>query len=228
MIQILRETHETPAYVADALTRAGGFNTLGQPNYRVVWGWNRLSWIGGEWSEHGRCAVLEERFVPKYIPFDRWHVERWTPPEAYGSPRYWRLTTTEHHGNVSIPALGPYPSRGEYELSFTIQSPAGVFIQLTPTIARTVAWSIEWSRGRSERERKAAIERRQSREQQLLDQSVDDIMDMDPMPMSKERQDFVERRIAPQLDVALQRADQRRRELGSRESKYHASQGVLT
>ncbi len=150
------------------------------------------------------------------------------PPEAFGSPRYWRLTTTEHHGGISIPALGPYPDRGEYELSFTIASPAGEFVQLTPTVARTVAWAIEWSRGRSEHERKEAIDRRIRQEKRAVDQSVDDIMDMDPAPISKERREFLERRIAPQLDIALHAADQRRQGMKSKESRYYASQGALT
>jgi hypothetical protein len=35
----------------------------------------------------------------------------------------------------SVPALGPYPSRGDYEHSFTLETPRGEFIQLTATIA---------------------------------------------------------------------------------------------
>lgn len=229
MIQTFRESIETPGYVAHALERAGGLNRFGEPNYRCVWGWSRLSWIGGEWFDRGR-TVVEERFVPKYLGFNRWHIERWTPPEAYGSPRYWRLTTTGVYGRVSIPELGPYPERGEYELSFTIESPAGEFVPLTPTIVRTVAWSIEWSRGKSEVERKMAVLRRECREAEAIDKSVDDILDMDPLPVSRERQEFLDRRIVPQLDVALQRADERRRNRTGkpRESRYHASAGVLT
>src|SRR5258705_12174172 len=51
MIEILRETHETPENVARRLCLAGGMNRYGEANYRVVWGWNRVGWIGGEVEE---------------------------------------------------------------------------------------------------------------------------------------------------------------------------------
>jgi hypothetical protein len=151
MIQVLRETHDTPATVAHRLERAGGLNRHGEPNYRAVWGWNRLAWIGGKFEdrdEHG--ALLRERVElrqePKYPAVNRWHIERWLPPEVYGSPRAWYAQTIERENGISVPALGPYPSRGEYEHCFTLEGPRGEFIQLTPTIAEHLARAIEWSR----------------------------------------------------------------------------------
>jgi hypothetical protein len=151
MIRVLRETHETPADVAERLLRAGGLNRYGEANYRVVWGWNRLAWIGGKFEdrdETGRLLreVVELRQEPKYPQVNRWHVERWVPPEAYGSPRLWYLQTVERTDGKSVAALGPYPERGEYEHCFTVQGPDGEFTQLTPTIVEHVARAIEWSR----------------------------------------------------------------------------------
>jgi hypothetical protein len=51
LISILRETHETPETVAWRLARAGGCNRYSEANYRAVWGWNRLAWIGGKFEE---------------------------------------------------------------------------------------------------------------------------------------------------------------------------------
>ena len=51
-IFVIRETHEAPESVARALELAGGKNPFGEPNYRAVWGWNRLAWIGGKFEEH--------------------------------------------------------------------------------------------------------------------------------------------------------------------------------
>src|SRR3989442_3070001 len=48
MIRVLRETHETPESVRRRLRLAGGINRYGEPNYRAVWGWSRLTWIGGK------------------------------------------------------------------------------------------------------------------------------------------------------------------------------------
>src|SRR2546430_613040 len=45
-------------------------------------------------------------------------------------------------GGQNIAALGPYPSRGEYEHCFTLETPKGEFIQLTPTIAEHIARAI--------------------------------------------------------------------------------------
>lgn len=150
-IVVLRETHETPESVAQLLYRAGGLNRFGEPNYRAIWGWNRLAWIGGKFEdrdEHG--ALLRERIElreePKYPAVNRWHIERWVPPEAYGSPRQWYLQTIERENGVSIPALGPYPSRGEYEHCFTLEGSRGEFLQLTPTVAEHIARAIEFSR----------------------------------------------------------------------------------
>lgn len=45
-----------------------------------------------------------------------------------------------------VPALGPYPSRGEYEHCMTLETPNGGFVQLTPTVVEYVARAIEFSR----------------------------------------------------------------------------------
>src|SRR6266481_7488993 len=151
MIRVVRETYETPADVARELALAGGGNRFGEPNYRAVWGWSRLDWIGGKWEdrdEGGKLLreVVEVRREPKYVPHDRWHIERWVPAESYGSPEQWRAETIEIQNGRNIPALGPYPSRGEYEHCFTLEGPRREFLQLTPTIAEHVARAIEWSR----------------------------------------------------------------------------------
>jgi hypothetical protein len=131
-IRVTRETHATPAAIAERITRAGGTNRYGEPNFRVVWGGARLTWIGGRWTDrdaHGNVSreAIELRQVPKYLPVDRWHIERWMPPEFYGSPDQWRALTSETEDGIRIPALGPYPARGDYEHCFTLQSSAGEF-----------------------------------------------------------------------------------------------------
>ncbi len=189
----MRETHETPAYIERALRLAGGINRFGEPNYRAVWGWNRLTWIGGKWEDRdatGRLLkeVVQLRQVPKYMPFNRWHIERWVPPEVYGSPTDWYRRTLELEGGYSIPALGPYPARGEYELSFTLQGPApagspdsgppdsGEFVQLTPTIAEYVARLVEYGRGFTPAERRRALEQRERKREREYDSFADSVL----------------------------------------------------
>ncbi len=152
MIRILRETHFPPADVVRRLTAAGGNNRYGEPNFRAVWGWSRLGWIGGKWedrdSQTGEVVreTISVRLEPKYIPFDRWHVERWCPPEMYGSPQEWEQQTAEVIDGTTVAALGPYPSRGEYEHVFTMEGPHGEFVQLTPAIVEQLSRMIEVSR----------------------------------------------------------------------------------
>ena len=40
--------------------------------------------------------------------------------------------TMEIVNGRSVAALGPYPSRGDYEHCFTLEGPRGEFVQLTP------------------------------------------------------------------------------------------------
>ena len=182
MILVVRETHDTPETVAHRLERAGGINRLGEAYYRAVWGWNRLAWIGGKFEdrdEHG--ALLRERIElrlePKYPGVNRWHIERWVPPETYGSPRAWYAQTIERENGVSIPALGPYPSRGEYEHCFTLESPRGEFVQLTPTAAEYIARAIEWSRKYPPAKNRRRLYDREQRAETNYEQWAFDVMD---------------------------------------------------
>jgi hypothetical protein len=175
MIQVLRETHEAPTDVARELLLSGGFNPFGEANYRAVWGWSRLDWIGGKWEDRDPASgallreVVELRREPKYAPHNRWHIERWMPPESYGSPEAWRAETIEIVNGRNIPALGPYPSRGDYEHSFTLEGPRGEFVQLTPAVARHIARAIETSRGISAAMKKEALDERARREERDYD-----------------------------------------------------------
>jgi hypothetical protein len=182
MIQVVRETHETPDNVAHRLARAGGINPFGEPNYRVVWGWNRLAWIGGKFEDRDEHSVLlrariELRKEPKYPAVNRWHIERWVPPETYGSPRQWYAQTIERENGISIPALGPYPSRGEYEHCFTLEGPRGEFVQLTPTVAEHVARAIEFSRHAPLPSARARLYERERRDERHYEQWAYDVLD---------------------------------------------------
>lgn len=183
MIRVLRETHETPENIAQVLRRAGGLNRFGEANYRAVWGWNRLAWIGGKFEDRDPQTgsllreVVELRQEPKYPAVNRWHIERWIPPESYGSPRLWYAQTIERENGVSVPALGPFPSRGDYEHCFTLESPSGDFLQLTPAAAEHVARAIEFSRGLPRATKRSSIDDRERREDRAYDEWAFDMLD---------------------------------------------------
>jgi hypothetical protein len=181
MIRVTRETHEAPAAVRERVTRAGGLNRYGEPNFRVVWGGSRLAWIGGRWTDrdaHGsvRREVIELRQVPKYAPLDRWHIERWMPPESYGSPGQWHARTVETEDGIRIPALGPYPTRGDYEHCYTLESAEGKFLPLTPAACDWIVRAIEWARRQSHSGRRAAIAAREARCERAWDAAAEAIL----------------------------------------------------
>ena len=181
MIRVVRETKRTPADVQARVTLAGGKNRFGEPNFRVVWGWSRMGWIGGRWCDRDTNGglireVVELREAPKYFPHDRWHIERWMPPEAYGSPEEWYRQTIETGNGRSVPALGPYPSRGEWEHCFTIQAGDGGFLGLTPGICDQVVRAIEWSRAQPGAKRREALARAQERREREYEKHVDAVL----------------------------------------------------
>ncbi len=138
-------------------------------------------WTGsaesGKTATRGSGALLREvvqmRREPKYLPHDRWHIERWMPAESYGSPEEWAAQTGEFVGGRSVAALGPYPARGDYEHCFTVQGPGGEFVQLTPAVARHVARAIEFGRAAGRADRKVAIEERLRREEREWDRDAE-------------------------------------------------------
>jgi len=181
MVRIFRETHEAPLSLQLRLARAGGLNRFGEPNFRAVWGWSRLTWIGGKWTDadaHGNVTreVIELRQVPKYFPFERWHIERWMPQESYGSPRQWYAQTIEREDGISIPALGPYPQRGDYEHCFTLQGPRGQYIPLTPSACEFIVRAVEFARVQARDVHRAAFVQREERRGQEWDLCADAIL----------------------------------------------------
>jgi hypothetical protein len=192
VIRVTRETHDTPQAVERRLELAGGRNWFGEPNYRAVWGWNRLAWIGGKFEERDPVTgfllreVVDLRLEPKYPAVNRWHIEKWLPAEVYGSPRAWYAQTLEVAGGRSVPALGPYPSRGEYEHCFTLEGSHGEFVQLTPTVAEHIARAIEWSRRHPRASSRRSLYNREQRQDRAYDAWAYDMLD-DAVPAFHKR-----------------------------------------
>ncbi len=242
-VSVTREQHDPPDYAQRLLLLAGGLNRFGKPNYRWCWGWSRLTWIGGLWTDRTASdgvlrQVFEMRQVPMHLPENRWHLERWCPPEIYGSPRMWNMASQEIHQGRSLPALGPYPQFGEWEHSLTLDEPCFLasrsaapafcehrgFVQLTPEIAFRMARAIEFSRDLVETDRRAAVERCHERDAMQDDRAIDEILGADPVEIPRRRQQYLDRVIAPKLDRALAKAHQRKAQLPNpTASRYPAS-----
>jgi len=185
------EHHDCPDSVTERLRTAGGNNLFGEPNFRVVWGYNRIVPISGEWQEweHGVAtlrdkltgysesrpftklvkSVVETRMVPKYLPGNCWHLEMWRPPEEYGSPEEWAKAGEEKVGISTVDTSGPYPSRGEYELCYPLTDDGtsqGNPIPLYPEIVEGLVQMIVYGRKSfSLAQRRAAIEQEVERKE---------------------------------------------------------------
>lgn len=153
--------YRVPESIARRLTTAGGANRFGTPNYRLVWGESRIVPITGRWDDNG---TIETRFEPKYFPTERWHLEKWCPPEDYGTPEKWELAGREIWGAVTVDTAGPFPSSGDYELVLTLQEPkTGGYLPLDATVCEWLVQLLIRSRDFSFWQRKQAIEQREER-----------------------------------------------------------------
>jgi hypothetical protein len=208
--------------IQDVLTLAGGLNYNGEPRFKAVWGWNHLTWIGGTWQDYSDEGILirtvtEERLVPKFHPRDYWYVVKWCPPEMYGSKSAWEAETIETVDGRRVRSLGPFPDRGDYELSWRVcltKCPRHVSItdclpactpkqfweplELTATIAEKYVRRVMATEKYSDSERMAAIKREQERQRKEIDRINADILN-DVSPYQKGS--FV---VVPNMNVALE------------------------
>jgi len=189
--QEIVEHHACPKAIARRLRIAGGVNRYGEANFRVVWGYNRIVPMTGEWQEfeHGVAtltdkvtgyaesrpyvklvrSVVETRLVPKYLPANAWHLEMWRPPEEYGRPQDWRKRGEEVIQGLTVDTAGEYPERGEWELCYPLTDDGTSRGRPLPLAADVVEEIVQMVRVSKERfsfqQRKAAIEQRLVREE---------------------------------------------------------------
>lgn len=207
------ELHNCPESVTEQLRLAGGSNRFGDPIFRVVWGWNRIVAIHGEWQEFEQFvakltdkftgytksrtftklkrSVIETRHVPKYLPANCWHLEMWRPPEEYGTPELWGKLGAEVIGLQTIDTSGPFPSRGEYEICYPLTDDGSVRGKPLPLIADVVseiAQMIIVGRERfSYQQRKSAIEQEAKKKDEGFVRLAEDRLRSGLRPFSGEK-----------------------------------------
>lgn len=113
-----------PRRYQDFVRRIGGRNRFGTDNWRIVWGPDRLEMVGGAWMDEDGTTRTEMREAQKYGPRPVYHLEKWCPPEMYGTWEAWEYENAFKIDGLTpelgIQVIGAYPSRGEYEHSFTL------------------------------------------------------------------------------------------------------------
>lgn len=128
-----------------ALSKFGN-NPFGQPMYRVVRADSRRQWLVSE-------------YAPKYPKYGTcWVIEKWCPPEQYGSREEWEEAGT----------LGPFPTQGDYEMSYPLLDD-GVTYDPSEDICMTVAALVEKSAGLTRSQRWSQINqaKEDAREQRM-------------------------------------------------------------
>jgi hypothetical protein len=187
-VEVLREYDLRPdPRFQKLIDRKLGVNQFDEPLYRVIWGWNRLEWIGGlmsRYDESGRFKFEEYGLFmePKYSYLadqcNRWIVEKWIPPEMYGTREAWEQDTAEINGMEETQALGPYPDRGDYELSFVLKdNKTGGFIQLCDQLVSDVVDVAQASREISAAKRRQYLEEQELLKEENFRKEVSDVWD---------------------------------------------------
>lgn len=189
MHKVVTESRLCPPAVQARIRRAGGVNLFGQPNFRLVWGWNRLQKIQGFWdqldSDDCYCgSTFGWREVPRYPEFFKWHLEKWVPAGYYGAERAWYETAREVEQGRTFVTM-PYPYQGDYEHCFTLQDSKLRYVPLTPSVVERVVQAVIASRYLVHRDKVKAREalvtdivRKGRRWESRMDDTIDEAFDM--------------------------------------------------
>lgn len=122
---------EKPPYFDQSLLLIGGTNPLGEPNLKVGWGWDLTTY------RNGNNSAL------KYPgPFlNRWILEKWLPPEFFGSVKQWETRRYSRSADgKSVDLLGEFPRRGAYGMVMPLTTGAGEFIPLGGEVLTFIDW----------------------------------------------------------------------------------------
>lgn len=119
------EAPAKPDFFDQSLLLIGGRNPLGQPNLKVGWGWDLRVY------RNGQADSL------KYPgPFlNRWILEKWLPPDFFGSRKHWELNRySKSVDGTKMDLLGPYPRQGQYGMVMPLTTALGDFIPLSSEV----------------------------------------------------------------------------------------------
>lgn len=105
------EKRHCPPEFQERITRAGGKNRYGQPNFLIVWGQTWTVRRGGVWNDGERYFKGYRDEVEDKRPC--WVLKQWNAPELYGSPLLWFIQNRDEGTGLQI--LGDFPWCGQYE-----------------------------------------------------------------------------------------------------------------
>jgi hypothetical protein len=163
-----------PDKIRRYLNDIGGLNLYGDPIFRVVWSNNATKETTLPWPALGN-SVLEKAKRLRYgraMVHDRFVLEKWQPPELYGEPEDW--VESEWKPGSGIIDYGPYPSRGKYNFTDTIEglddNGNPCFLMPTRDYLRTAVEAANHVRSMSAWEYRRIIEAEEAEEQRAADE----------------------------------------------------------
>lgn len=133
-LEKVRGRNEAPAkppYFDASLLLIGGKNPLGKPMLRVDWGWDIRMFRNG----NAEALAYPGPFL------NRWILQKWLPPEFFGSPKQWeerRWKKTGDGGKVDL--LGEFPRKGRYGMVMPLTTAQGDYIPLGNEVLTFIDW----------------------------------------------------------------------------------------
>jgi hypothetical protein len=155
-----------------------GLNRFAQPEWRIVWGPERMEWRGGNHADYDANGILlrrvaEMRLTPKYGKKPTWIIERWLPPELYGSPERWRTENLDPETGLLL--LGPYPSQGEYECCFRFEDKDEVPFDPNEDMIQCLVKMVKETQGMSDKLKHSAMMEAHKRNEAAYKKKVRDL-----------------------------------------------------
>jgi hypothetical protein len=197
-----------PDWFQERLTRTGGANKYGQPNFKLVWGESETMRDGGYFIKDG---YLGYRDVLAIGGEKCWAITMWEPAEKFGTPyRWYKDLTDEVTGLVT---LGKFPHQGRYrvikklvhrelingEWATTRMEPTHFILEVMVPLIK------DWNR-RSDAERLAIVREEMAREEAEADRILADAMDgvriRRGSPLVQKRAEQMEKHMAQAMAIA--------------------------
>jgi len=100
-----------PKQFQDRLTKEGGLNRYGQPNFKVVWGQTETMRIAGRDGYRETLTGFGEAC---------WILMRWVPAETYGPPDIFYFENYDKSSGLQF--MGEYPWKGRYQTLFPMRT----------------------------------------------------------------------------------------------------------
>jgi hypothetical protein len=119
------EAPAKPPFFDQSLLLIGGKTPLGEPLYKVSWGWDLFCF------RNGNPSAL--RYPGPFL--NRWIWEKWMPPSFFGSKKQWEehrwARTTD---GKWLDSLGEFPRQGMYGMKMPLVTKDGGFIPLGSSV----------------------------------------------------------------------------------------------